>query len=197
MRKNNNKKFTIASNTKKLVLLAILTAIVIIFQLLGSFIKFGAFSISLVLIPIVIGAALYGPLAGAWLGFVFGATVLLSGDAALFLGYTVFGTIVTVLVKGIACGLVAGVTYNALKNKNKILASYLCSAVCPIVNTAVFIIGCYTFFLEDLRKNAADFGQPDVTSVIFLAFIGGNFIFELAVNILLSPAVIRILKIKK
>ena len=55
-------------NVHTLTGVAIFTAIVIVLQLLGSFVRFGPFSISLVLIPIVVGAALYGPGAGAWLG---------------------------------------------------------------------------------------------------------------------------------
>ena len=74
------------NNTQKIVGLGLFTAIVIVLQLMGSFIRFGTFSISLVLVPVVIGAALYGAGAGAWLGFVFGVVVLLSGDAAAFLG---------------------------------------------------------------------------------------------------------------
>ena len=56
------------NNTKKIVMLGVLTAIVVVLQFLGSFIRFGPFSISLVLIPIVVGAALLGVGAGAWLG---------------------------------------------------------------------------------------------------------------------------------
>ena len=54
-----------------------MTALVIVLQLLVV-IKLGAFNISVVMMPIVVGAALLGPSAGAWLGFVFGVTVLLS-----------------------------------------------------------------------------------------------------------------------
>ena len=64
MRKNNN--------TQKIVGLGLFTASVIVLQLMGSFIRFGTFSISLVLVPVVIGAALYGAGAGEWLGFGFG-----------------------------------------------------------------------------------------------------------------------------
>ena len=48
------------NNTQKIVGLGLFTAIVIVLQLMGSFIRFGTFSISLVLVPVVIGAALYG-----------------------------------------------------------------------------------------------------------------------------------------
>lgn len=52
-------------NAKKIAGVGLLTALVVVLQLLGSFIKFGTVSISLVLIPIVVGAALYGVGAGA------------------------------------------------------------------------------------------------------------------------------------
>ena len=104
------------NNTQKIVGLGLFTAIVIVLQLMGSFIRFGTFSISLVLVPVVIGAALYGAGAGAWLGFVFGVVVLLSGDAAAFLGVNALGTILTVLVKGALAGFLSGVVYKALEN---------------------------------------------------------------------------------
>ena len=63
-------------NAKKIAGVGLLTALVVVLQLLGSFIKFGTVSISLVLIPIVVGAALYGVGAGAWLGGVFAVVVL-------------------------------------------------------------------------------------------------------------------------
>lgn len=86
----------------------LLAAIAAVLQLVGSAIRFGPFSVSLVLIPIVLGAALYGWGMGCWPGLVFGAVVLLSGDAGLFLAADPGGAIVTVLSKGIACGAAAG-----------------------------------------------------------------------------------------
>ena len=74
-----------SAKIRKIVGLGLFTAIVFVLQMLGSFIRFGPFSISLVLVPIVVGAALYGASGGAWLGFVFGLAVLISGDAAAFL----------------------------------------------------------------------------------------------------------------
>ena len=52
---------------EQLALLALLTAMVAVLAYFGGFIKIGGLaSISLTLIPVVIGAALCGPLAGAW-----------------------------------------------------------------------------------------------------------------------------------
>lgn len=99
------------SKTKKIVGIGLFTAIVLVLQFLGGSIRFGMFSISLVLLPIVVGAAVYGWQAGAWLGFTFGVAVLLSGDAAAFLAVDVAGTVLTVLVKGTAAGLCSGLAY--------------------------------------------------------------------------------------
>ena len=102
-------------STVKMVFAAILTALVIILQFIGQTIRLGPFMISLVLIPIVIGAAVCGPKIGGWLGFVFGIFVLISGDAAAFLTVNVLGTVITVILKGMLFGLAAGIVYKALE----------------------------------------------------------------------------------
>ena len=182
---------------KKLALGAVFTALVVILQLLGSFIRFGPFSISLVLVPIVLGAALCDSKIGAWLGLVFGATVLLSGDAAAFLAVNPLGTVATVLVKGILCGFVAGVVYSLFKNKNIYLAVILAAIVCPVVNTGVFLIGCELFFMETITEWGLALGFSNVGEYMFIGLAGGNFLFELGANMLLTPAILRVLKIFK
>lgn len=102
------------NKTKTIVGIGLFTAIVLVLQFLGGSIRFGMFSISLVLVPIVVGAAVYGWQAGAWLGFTFGVAVLLSGDAAAFLAVDVAGTVLTVLVKGTAAGLCSGLAYKSV-----------------------------------------------------------------------------------
>ena len=184
--------------TENLVLGVILTAIVIVLQILGGFIKFGPFSVSLVLIPIVIGAAKCGVKIGTWLGFVFGVVVLLSGDAAAFLGVNALGTILTVLVKGTLAGLLSGLVYKALENKNRTLAVAVAAVVCPVVNTGVFLIGCLLFFMETIGgwADAMGFGA-NIGQYMIVGLVGANFIFELLFNVVLSPVVVRLIRIGK
>ena len=186
---NQNKQ-----RTQRLALGAILTALVAVLQFLGAFIRFGTFSISLVLIPIVIGAALCGWKVGAWLGLVFGVTVLLSGDASIFLAVSVPGTVGTVLIKGIACGAAAGAVYKLFERRGRYLAVVMSAIVCPIVNTGVFLIGCAIFFMDTLAgwSQALGFGT-DVVRYMLFGLAGGNFLVELGVNILLSPIIVRII----
>lgn len=185
------------NSTKTIVLGAILTALVFVLQFMGSFIKFGLFSISLVLIPIVIGAATCSVKVSTWLGFIFGVAVLISGDAAAFLALNVAGTIITVLAKGTLCGLFAGLIYKAFEKKNRYLAVIAAAIVCPVTNTGVFFIGCLVFFIEQLTVWANAWNaEKNVIEYIILVLIGGNFIFELITDIILSPVVVRLLNIK-
>jgi len=181
-------------NTRKLVLLALLTAIVVMLQFLGAFIRFGPFSISLVLLPIAVGAALNGIYAGGWLGFVFGFVVLLSGDAGAFLAINPAATIAVVLLKGTLAGFAAGAAYRLICGKSRTIAAITAAAVCPIVNTGVFIIGSYLFFIPTLTEWGVAAGAANVTAYIFLILISGNFLFELGLNLVLSPTIVRLIQ---
>ncbi len=185
---NHNKTRTIAGA-------AILTAIVIVLQLIGGAIHFGVFSISLVLVPIVIGAALYGVWIGAWLGLVFGVMVLLTGDAAPFLAINPLGTVLTVLVKGTCAGLCAGLVYRALEKKNQ-FAAVVCAAItAPVVNTGLFLVGCVLFFLDAVTEWGKAAGFENVGTYMITGFVGLNFLFELLVNVILAPVIVRLVNL--
>jgi len=186
------------TSTRTMVMGAILTALVAILQLMGAAIRLGPFSISLVLLPIVIGAATCGKWIGAWLGFVFAIVVLASGDAAAFLAVNPAGTVITVIAKGVLSGYLAAVFYGLFEKKNRYLATVIAAVVCPVVNTGVFLLGCIAFFMETISVWAAEAGLGgNVAQYMILFLVGGNFLFELATNIILSPAVVRLLNIRK
>ena len=173
--------------------IAIMSAIVIVLQLLGSFIKFGPVSVSLVLIPIVVGAAMYGPTAGAVLGAVFSIVVLLQPDTAFFYGIHFFGTVLTVMVKGTMAGFLSGLTFHVLRNENEWIAVGLSAMVCPLVNTGLFALGSRLFFWNAL----AEMGDGDALFALLTIMIGFNFIAEFATNVVCSPVILRILRASK
>lgn len=185
------------NKTKSMVGVGLFTAIVVVLQFLGGGIRFGMFSISLVLVPIVVGAALYGFKSGAWLGFAFGAAVLLSGDAAAFLVIDPMATVLVVLVKGAACGFAAGLVYQLLAKINGRVAVFAAAIICPIVNTGVFLLGCRFFFLETVAEWGAAMGYENVAAYMFLGLAGVNFLIEMGVNILLAPVIVRLIHIGK
>ena len=193
----NNKKMS----TRTMVTGALLTALVIILQFVGAAIRFGTFSVSLVLIPIAIGAITCGKTVGAWLGFVFGVVVLASGDAAPFWAINTPGTIITVLLKGTACGFVSGLVYELLikafgTNSKEMTydAAIVAALVCPVVNTGVFLLGCLVFFLDTVKEWA---GGSNVGTYMIVGLVGLNFVFEMAVNIVFAPAIAHIIKVIK
>ena len=187
------------NKTKTMVGVGLFTAIVVVLQLLGTPLKLGMFAGAIALLPIVIGAALYGWQAGAWLGFAFGCTVLLSGDAAPFFGISVPGTIITVLVKGTACGAVAGLVHKAFAKLNGVLAAYAAAIAAPIANTGIFALGCYVFFYQGLSQWNMGSAAPhaNTTAYIFLGLIGVNFLTELGTSVVLAPVITRLIKLGK
>ncbi|MBR4874365.1 MAG: ECF transporter S component [Clostridia bacterium] len=186
-------------STKTLVLGAILTALVFLLQILAVALRgAGLFTISLVLVPIVIGAATCGCGIGAWLGFVFGVSVLISGDASPFLAVNALGTVLTVLLKGTLCGYLAGLAYKAFEKVNRYLATFVSAIVCPLVNTGVFLLGCLLFFMPTIREWALGLGFGDnVSKYMILGLVGVNFLIELGINIVLSPIIVRLLNIRE
>lgn len=184
------KKFFTSRN---IAFLAVLLALVIVLQLWGSAIRIGATSLSLVLIPIVLGAVLLGPLAGAFLGFAFGLIVVIVGvsgaDAFTFILFSDHPvlTVALCLLKGTAAGFVSGIVYKAIRKKNEYAAVIVASLAAPVVNTGLFILGAL-FMSDTLSANFV----ADGTSVIYFLVIGCaglNFVIEFFVNAVASPAI--------
>ena len=183
--------------TRRLTGLALLTAIIIVLQVVASFVKFGPFSITLALAPIIIGAALYGASAGAWLGGVFGVVVFIACVAGWDVGGNIlftanpFLTAVLCVVKGALAGLVAGVAYRAIDLRSPMAASITAGILCPVVNTGIFCIGLTLFFHETLVAWA---GGSDLVFYIITVLTGVNFVLELAINLVLSTVIVRVVK---
>lgn len=189
----------------KMVQLSLLTAIVLVLQFTGVAIRLpipGATNISLVLIPIALGAMLLGPAAGAFLGLVFGLVVYISGGVMHMDPFTAFlfdnNPIVTAgicIVKSTLAGFLGGWIYKLLKDKNILLAVFLAAGIVPVINTAVFCLGCLTILgtIEGFISTNA-LGQTGLY-FIFIGCAGLNFVFEFAVNLIFSPALERIIRL--
>ena len=179
-------------NIKRMAVMAMLIALIVVLQFVSATIPpIGGFSISLVLIPIVIGAAVYGPSAGAMLGAAFGIIVLINcitgADAG---GHMVFQASpilcgLVVVGKGILAGLAAGFVYRLLKDKNAFVAMMMATIVCPVVNTGVFLV-CMALFFADVLAVWA--GGSDIFGYIFSGIVLVNFVPELIINVVFGMA---------
>ena len=172
---------------KRMASIALLMALVVVMQAISSIIPpVSGFPISLVLIPIVLGAALYGPGAGAILGATFGVIVFINcvtgtdpGGAMVFQANPVLCLLV-VLGKGILAGSLAGLAYKLVSKWNSHVAMLCAAIVCPVVNTGFFIACMLTFFKDVL---AAWAGGGDIIAYIMTGLILLNFVPELILNI--------------
>ena len=187
-------------SAKNIATLAVLLALVIVLQLVGTVIgNLGVTAPSLVLIPIVLGAVLLGPAGGAILGFAFGLVVVLAGifgmDKFTFILFSdhPFLTVLLCLVKGTAAGVASGLIFKALRGKNENAAVITASLAAPIVNTGLFILGA--LLMSDTLK--ANFVADGQTVLYFLVIVcaGLNFIFEFIINAVASPAIYTVWRI--
>ena len=181
--------------------LAILSAIVVVLQILSNFVKFGPVSITLSLAPIIIGAAIYGTGAGAILGFVFSAVVVITGILGwdggfimMLMGISPVGLLVTALGQGTLAGRLSGLCYKAIAKKNELAAVICAGIVCPVANTGLFVIGMLVFFADTFTAMA---GGQDLVSYIIFGLAGLNFLVELVVNMVLSSGISQIIRAGK
>lgn len=186
-------------------MLALLAAVIVVLQIICSFVRFGPISITLALTPIIIGSALYGVRAGGVLGFAFGLICLIAGllgwDGGFIMALmsytgevTFLYALLTVLLcvgKGLLAGLAGGAVYRLLEKKNTLLAVIAAGVATPCVNTGTFALGAYLIFRDMLVS-------PDHSSaiaVLFLSWIGVNFLVELGTNLALGTVVTRIIRV--
>ena len=184
--------------SKNIAFLAVLLALVIVLQIWGGYIKIGPVNFTFTLVPIVLGAIMIGPLAGAFLGFAFGVVALVNGIVGndvftyyLFAQQPVF-TAALCLVKGAAAGLVSGYLYRLLRKKHEYLAVFVASVSAPIVNTGLFVLGGLMMsgtiagFLSSANNGSS------VAYFLIITCAGINFLVELAINLVFAPALYRV-----
>ncbi len=188
-------------NVKQMVTVSLLSALVVVLQLLGYVLpRVGPFGLSFVLIPIVIGAAVYGEKAGAFLGGAFGIVVCiccnngLDGGGLMVWQASPIMCIVVVMLKGILAGYITGLVYRLLVKKNRHIAMLCAAALCPIVNTGIFLLGMRLFFFDVLKVWA---NGSNIVGYLLTGIILVNFVPELLINIIFSPAGQRIVDVVK
>ena len=173
--------------------IASLAAIEIVLQIIGNYIALGPVSINLSLVPIGIGAMLFGPWVGLFLGLINSLFVLLSPFTAAFYNVSVVGTFVTCIVKSSVAGFGGGLIYMLLKRHNKFVASIVTLVSLPIINTGLFVVGCLIFFVPLLETASA--GYTNIYEYLFIVMCGWNFIFEISTSVILSYPIYRLVNL--
>ena len=190
----------------RMVEIALMFALVVVLQVVSAVMpKLGPVSITLTLVPVVEGAILFGTSGGAVLGFAFGLIVLINCITGLDPGGSIlwnanpFFCALICLVKGIAAGVAPALIYRLVRGKKdsvgngrKYVSALASALIAPTVNTGLFVLGMFLLFKDTLYAWA---GGTDVATYVIVGLAGVNFLVELAINVVLSPAIVRIVDV--
>lgn len=188
------------SKNRKLVQIALLTAIIIVmaFTPLGYF-KTAGLEITFIMIPVVIGAIILGPSAGALLGGIFGITSFIQCFGMSAFGVALFNinpiyTFIVCVVPRVLAGFLCGVIFKAISksDKTKILSFGVASLIGPILNTVLFMSALILFFYNTdyIQSIAQAIKTTNVFSFVVL-FVGINGLVETIVCFILSTAITK------
>jgi uncharacterized membrane protein len=189
------KQFHLSS--KQVTGIAVLLALVIVLQALGGTIVIGPVQLNFTLIPIVLGAILFGPWVGAFLGLACGIIVLIQVIMGMVPFYVLIwtndpiATTLTCLVKTTVAGYLSGLFFQILSKKNTSVAVFVASGIVPIVNTALFVVGCLC--MTNSVYTMAD--GKNVLAFILVSLVTFNFFIELAINLIVAPALKQVIGI--
>ncbi len=190
---NNEKGFLTARN---LTFTAILVALVVVMQSFGATVSFGTVSLNFTLIPIALGAILLGKWGGSIVGLACGIVVSIQVAEGLVPFYSLIWSatplwaLLTCLVKTTVAGFLAGLVYEPIAKKNEIVAIFVSSAIVPVVNTALFIVGC--LLMKDPISTIS--GGTNLLEFILVSIVTFNFFIELGINLIVAPSLHRVIK---
>lgn len=190
-------------STKYLVEMALLVAIILImaFTPIG-YIKTAGVEITLIVVPVAVGAVTLGPVAGAVLGGVFGITsfiqcFFMSAFGAALLQINPFVTFLVCVPTRILMGWLTGLIYKGIRRTKipsaaSITIANLC---CPLLNTTFFmttlVLGFY--HTEYIASIVTSLGVQNAFLFI-LAFVGVNGLVEAVLCFVVGAAISMALK---
>ena len=189
------------SSTLYMVELAMMIAIILLmsFTPLG-YLRTPGLSITLLTIPVAVGAIILGPKGGAVCGLAFGATSFYmavtgsSAFAAALFNINPFGTFIVCIVARVLEGWITGLIFKAVRGKMKNGAYLVASLACPLLNTLFFMSALVLIFYH------TDYIQGFVTSLgvsnpftFVVAFVGVQGLIEAIVCFILAGAITRAL----
>jgi len=200
---NKTQGRAIQNRTLMLAQMGILVAIMLVFHFTGiGFINIGPVSLTIMWIPIVIGAITLGPIAGAVLGGVFGATVLMAmGPLTQILidANPVLTIFFVVVVRGLTVGFLSGLIFKALRKLDRSRTwSYVATGlITSLLNTFVFIAGTVLIFGGGnsalLEWGPIDDASRGAVFTTLVALVGVQAIIEAAICAVIAGVIARVL----
>lgn len=186
------------SKTSKMVQLALLTAIILLMSFTPiGYIRTPGLEITLIVVPVAVGAIILGPTAGAILGGVFGLTSFIqcfgwSPFGAALLSINPAATFIVCLIPRVLMGWFTGLIFTAIKkiDKTRSISYAVASLAGPLLNTVLFMGTLVLFFYQsDYIQGFATALETKNVITFILAFVGINGLIEAGVCFVLGTAV--------
>jgi uncharacterized membrane protein len=188
------------SKTRRLVFLAIWSAIIVVMAVtpyVGYFpFPFLPVTLTLLQIPVIVGAIMLGPVDGAFLGLVFGITSMIQAPflqaptAFLFNPFVTGGSYksaIIALVPRILIGVVAAYVFRLVKkiDKTEAFAALAAAVIGTLTNSVLVLGGFFVFFKDKLAsgKTAQFFFK------VLVGIFVSNSLLEIAATALVVTAV--------
>lgn len=186
-------------SARDLTTLGLLTGVLLLMSVtpLGYFHTFGL-DISLMMVPVAIGAMLMGPKAGAWLGFIFGATSFyqsITGSSAfstMLFNINPFYTFLLCIPTRVLMGFLTGVIFRAAQkaDKRKTVCYFVGGFSAAFLNTLFFmsvLIICYwnTEFVQGINETLGNLNPL----MFVVAFVGVNGALEMPASCIVGGIV--------
>lgn len=181
--------------------MGLLTGILLLmsFTPLGYFRTLGL-SISLMMIPVGIGAMLIGPMAGLWLGFVFGATSFyqaMTGSSpfsAMLISISFIRTFLVCVPSRMLMGWLTGVVFLAAKKafSGKTVSYFIGGFAAAFFNTLFFMGALILLFwnTEYMQGLSASLGATNPLVFVVL-FVGVNGALEMPASCIVGGIVTK------
>lgn len=189
-----------SKNVRYLTQLALLTALMLVMANTPlGYIRVGVLTMSLLTVPMAIGAMLCGPGAGAFLGFVFGMTSFLNavngtgGLTAYAFQYNPVLCFVMCVVSRVLAGLLVGLIYRGLKKAIPARTKLCCvlgGLSAPLLNTILFMGSLVAFFynMDFVQEQVAKLGAANPLVFVILT-VGLQGALEAVLCTVISAAV--------
>lgn len=187
------------SKIVSLTTLGVLAALIVVmtFTPLG-YLKVGALSITFLMIPVVIGAIIVGPVGGAVLGGVFGLTSFIQcfgmdAFGTALADINVFYCAIMCFVSRILAGFLAGVVFRLVDkiDKSRVVSFGAASLTGALLNTVFFVF--FLIVLFGRTEFVKSFG--DSVIAIIAALVSVNSIIESVVCLFVGAAISKALAV--
>ncbi len=184
------------ANTFRLALMALFTAIIVIMDFTPiGYIATPFFSITLMTLPVAIGAVCIGLGGGIYLSVLFALTSFLmcfnigfmpDKTAPLMFSASPVGTLITCFIPRILAGVITALVFKLFERKGNtsVLAFSVSCALMPLFNTVLFLTSYFICFRNTLLAGV------EIKALITTAFLI-NGLVEIALTVIVGSVVAR------